>query len=157
MSLFSELYRTRLKQKKNEMEKLQIKKTRRFFMYLFLIIVDFLEYFNDFYIKINLTTNHYYKLLWSSEPFEVKYNTYRIWNPHRISKSKKNKIFKSALKQEIGLLWSSESFEVKYNIGFGISIKQDQNMWKQKKYEMENLQRKFADFLCIYFIFSLIS
>ena len=27
-----------------------------------------------YHIKINLTTNHYYKLLWSSESFEVKYN-----------------------------------------------------------------------------------
>ena len=27
----------------------------------------------SYYIKINLTTNHYYKLLWSSESFEVKY------------------------------------------------------------------------------------
>ena len=26
------------------------------------------------YIKINLTTNRYYKLLWSSESFGVKYN-----------------------------------------------------------------------------------
>ena len=66
---------------------------------------------------------------------------YRIWNPHRISKSKKNKIieigyalikrakivmfwiliefsslrkkiFKSVHKQEIGLLWSSKSYEI---------------------------------------------
>ena len=46
---------------------------------------------------------------------------YRIWNLHRISKSKK-KLFKSVHKQEIGLLWSSESFEGKYDIGFGIPI-----------------------------------
>ena len=28
----------------------------------------------SYYIKINLATNHYHKLLWSSESFEVKYN-----------------------------------------------------------------------------------
>ena len=28
----------------------------------------------EYHNKINLTTNHYYKLLWSSESFEVKYN-----------------------------------------------------------------------------------
>ena len=28
----------------------------------------------SYYINLNLTTNHYYKLLWSSESFEVKYN-----------------------------------------------------------------------------------
>ena len=27
------------------------------------------------HIKINLTTNHYYKLLWSRELFEVNFNT----------------------------------------------------------------------------------
>ncbi len=94
-------------EKKHEIVILKIKKTRRFFMYLFLIIVDFLEFVNDFYIKINLTTNHYYKLLWSSESIMGKYNIgfgipikfpspgshlvkvqYRIWNPHKKSKKK---------------------------------------------------------------------
>ncbi len=28
----------------------------------------------SYYIKINLTTNHYYKLLWFRASFEVKYN-----------------------------------------------------------------------------------
>ena len=28
----------------------------------------------EYHNKINLTTNHYYKLLWSSESFEGKYN-----------------------------------------------------------------------------------
>ena len=28
----------------------------------------------EYYIKVNLTTNHYYKLMWFSESFDVKYN-----------------------------------------------------------------------------------
>ncbi len=32
------------------------------------------KYTISYYIKINLTKNHYYKLLWSSESFEVNYN-----------------------------------------------------------------------------------
>ena len=28
----------------------------------------------SYYIKINLATNHYYKLVWSSESFEINFN-----------------------------------------------------------------------------------
>ncbi len=28
----------------------------------------------SYYIEINIATNHYYKLLWSSESFEVNFN-----------------------------------------------------------------------------------
>ena len=36
---------------------------------------------------------------------------YRIWNLHRISKSKKNIYSNRSINKEIGLLWSRESFE----------------------------------------------
>ena len=37
--------------------------------------IDKLKYYSiSYHDKINLATNHYYKLLWSIESFEVKYN-----------------------------------------------------------------------------------
>ena len=72
------------------------------------------------HIKINITTNHYYKLLWSSETFEVKYNI-GFGIPIDFP-SQRKKIVKSVHKQEIGLVWPSETFEGKYNIGSGIPI-----------------------------------
>ncbi len=65
----------------------------------------------SYYIKINLTTNHNYKLLWFRESSEVKYNI-GFGIPIEFP-SQKKKLFKSVHKQEI---------EVKYNIGFGIRI-----------------------------------
>ncbi len=86
----------------------------------------------SYHIKINLTTNHYYKLLWSNESFEVK-----------ISQSKKKILIKSVHKQEIGLLWSSESFQLKYNIGFGILIDFPS---QRKKYLSNRSIKKKLDF-----------
>ena len=60
---------------------------------------------NITYIKINLTTNHYYNLLWSGESFEIKYNI-GFGIPTNFQVKEKN-LFKSVNKQEIGLLWSS--------------------------------------------------
>ncbi len=68
------------------------------------------------HIKSKLT-NHFYKLLWSSESFELKYNI-GFGIPIDFPSQRK----KSVHKQENGLLWSSESFEGKYNIWFGIPI-----------------------------------
>ena len=57
------------------------------------------------YIKVNLTTNHYHKLLWSSESFEVEYNI-GFGIPIEFPSQRRKKIFKSVNKLEIGLLWS---------------------------------------------------
>ncbi len=84
-------------------------------------IIDCKYYRISYHIKINRTMNHYYKLLWSSESIEVKYNI-GFGIPIEIP-SQRKKRFKSAHKQEIGLLWSSGSFEGKYNIVLGIPIK----------------------------------
>ncbi len=35
---------------------------------------------------------------------------YRIWNPHRISKSKKKNYSNRSRNNEIGLMWSGQSF-----------------------------------------------
>ena len=67
-----------------------------------------------------------------------------IWGklPHRISKSKMKKIFKSVYKEEIGLLWSSESFEVKYNIRFGIHIEFPKQ--NKKKYSNRSINKEIG-------------
>ncbi len=68
--------------------------------------------------NINLAMNHYYKLLWSSESFEVNFNV-GFGIPIEFP-SQRKKLVKLVHKQKIVLLWSSESFGVKYNIWFGI-------------------------------------
>ena len=84
------------------------------------IYISYKYYRISYYIKINLTANHYYKLLWSSESFEVKYNI-RFGIP--IEFPSQRKYLNRCMNKEIGLMWSRESFEVKYNIRFGIPIK----------------------------------
>ena len=60
----------------------------------------------SYHIKINLETNHYYKLLWPRESFEKSKISDLIWNPNQISKSKKENYSNRSINKEIGHLWS---------------------------------------------------
>ena len=80
------------------------------------------------HIKINITTNHYYKLLWSSESFEVKYDIglgIPIENP-----SHREINLNQSINKKLDFCGPMSHM---YNIGFGIPIEISKSK-KKKKY-----------------------